>query len=118
MRGTGPGLIWLDGRQYTTTRERASVQIKSLLPNTGKSFFQFAHERAWYPHPPAPPEVRSTEAEVAAHGAATYRTTVAIVGGGAARRVPLDAVLHHAAAAAHGARDESSGFKERWRVED
>jgi hypothetical protein len=28
--------------------------------------------------------VRSTEAEVAAHGAATYRTTVAIVGGGTA----------------------------------
>ena len=28
--------------------------------------------------------MRSTEAEVAAHGAATYRTTVAIVGGGTA----------------------------------
>ena len=42
MRGTGPGLIRLDGRQHTTTRERASVQIKSSLPNIGESFFQFA----------------------------------------------------------------------------
>ena len=56
---TGPGLIRLDGRQHTTTHERASVQIKSLLPNTGESFFQFAHRARMVPPPPGTPGGRS-----------------------------------------------------------